>query len=428
MLSVDGEVRVPGDKSITHRALMLAAAAQGESCLRGLLSGADCQSTAGALRAVGCQVPVIPPDGRGMRIRSHGLASWRAPTDWIDCGNSGTTARLLLGLLAGRPFAATLTGDASLRSRPMRRVSQPLAEMGAEFEEVGQADRLPLVIRGGPLRPHHHRSEKASAQVKSAVLLAGLSGAVPVRVHEPIQSRDHTERLLRAQGVELRQEAEEGGSSVALTPPKGPLPPLALHVPGDFSGAAFMIALATLARSGELCIRDVGVNPTRTGLLRVLERMGAKIAVTPAEEQGGEPTADLLVQPTALTATSIGESEIPSLIDEVPVLAVMAARAEGETIVTGAAELRVKESDRIRAIVNNLRRIGVDAEELVDGLVVRGTDRPLTGRVETEGDHRIAMAFGVLGAFPENRIQIDQPTAADISFPGFWQLIRQVAG
>ena len=189
-----------------------------------------------------------------------------------------------------------------------------------------------------------------------------------------------------------------------------------------------MIAAAILAGSGELCIRNVGVNPTRTGLLRVLERMGAKIAVTAAEEQGGEPTADLLVHATALTATSIGEGEIPSLIDEVPVLAVMAARAEGETTITGAAELRVKESDRIRAIVNNLRRVGVDAEELLDGLVVRGTDRPLTGRVETEGDHRIAMAFGVLGALPGNRIEIDQPTAADISFPGFWQLLRQVSG
>lgn len=406
---------------------MLAAVAEGESRLSGLLSGEDCQSTAGALRALGCTIPVIPTGGGELRLRSGGVERWHAPAEWIDCGNSGTTARLLLGLLAGRPFPATLTGDASLRGRPMRRVSQPLAEMGAAFEELDEPDRLPLTIRGGTLRPHEHRSPKASAQVKSAVLLAGLSGSVPVRVHEPIQSRDHTERMLRWLGVELRQESRRDGSAVSLTPSDGPLPPLELHVPGDFSGAAFLVALATLASAGELHIRNVGVNPTRTGLLRVLARMGADVQVAATGEQGGEPTADLLVRPAALTGTSIGEGEIPSLIDEVPALAAMAARAEGETTITGAAELRVKESDRIRSIVNNLRVIGVEAEELPDGLVVQGTDRPLRGRVETDGDHRIAMAFGILSALPENQIEIDDPDVVDVSFPGFWELLRQLS-
>jgi 3-phosphoshikimate 1-carboxyvinyltransferase len=258
------------------------------------------------------------------------------------------------------------------------------------------------------------------------MLLAGVSGAVPVRVHEPIQSRDHTERLLRSLGVELRQEASDGGWMVALNPSTETLPPLDLQVPGDFSSAAFFIALATLASAGGLCIRGVGVNPTRTGLLPVLGRMGANVAVTSLDEHGGEPTADLLVRPAALRAANVGAAEIPSLIDEVPVLAVMAARADGDTIITGAAELRLKESDRLYTIVRNLRAIGVDAEELPDGLAVRGTGRPLVGAVETRGDHRIAMAFGVLAALPENQIEIDDAAAAGVSFPGFWELLRRV--
>ncbi|CAN5299836.1 3-phosphoshikimate 1-carboxyvinyltransferase [soil metagenome] len=425
-LSVTGELRVPGDKSITHRALMLAAAAQGESRLLGLLSGADCQSTASALRALGCDVPSIPANGGDLRVTGRGLDEWRAPAGWIDCGNSGTTARLLLGLLAGRPFPATLTGDASLRGRPMRRVSGPLAAMGARFAELGEADRLPMVIHGGVLRSHEHRSPKASAQVKSAMLLAGLSGGVAVRVQEPFQSRDHTERMLRWLGVQIDEHACGDGWTVALTPPADPLPPLDVRVPGDFSSAAFFVALATLAGVGELRIRGVGVNPTRTGLLSVLQRMGGQITLEAPGEQGGEPTADLLVGPGRLTGTRVAAAEIPSLIDEVPVLAVLAARAEGDTTITGAAELRVKESDRIQTIVQNLRALGGDAHELPDGLVVRGTDQPLRGRVQTRGDHRIAMAFGVLAAHPENQIEVDDLSAADVSFPGFWELLRRV--
>lgn len=428
-LRVSGEVTVPGDKSITHRALMLAAAARGESRLRGLLPGEDCRSTAAVLRALGCDVPDLPPGGGELRVRGAGLDSWREPAGELDCGNSGTTARLMMGLLAGRPLCATLTGDASLRGRPMRRITVPLAGMGARFREEGPEEgRLPIRVCGGGLSATEHFSPKASAQVKSALLLAGLSGGVPAVVHEPVLSRDHTERMLRGLGVEVETAEVDGGWRVALPAGVGALPPLDLAVPGDPSSAAFFAALALLADEGELCIRRVGVNPTRTGLFRVLARMGGFVELHDCRDEGGEPVADLRVRPARLIATDVGSAEIPSLIDEVPVLAALAARAEGETRITGASELRVKESDRIAVLVENLRALGVEAEELPDGMVVRGTDRPLVGEVRTAGDHRIAMAFGVLGALPRNRVRVDDRACADVSFPGFWSLLGTAAG
>lgn len=427
-LHVAGDVRVPGDKSITHRALMLAAVAEGESRLRGLLAGADCRSTAAALRALGCRVPPLPDDGREIRVVGHGPDAWHEPPGELDCGNSGTTARLLLGLLASRPFDARLTGDPSLRSRPMGRVADPLAAMGAQVRFLGPDGRLPLEVRGGTLREYHHHSPKASAQIKSAVLLAGLGAGVPVRVTEPARSRDHTERLLAGLGRAVRAEPTAQGWHVALDPDAAPLPPLDLTVPGDPSSAAFLAALATLADSGELRVRATGVNPTRAGFLGVLARMGARIGLENEHTAGGEPVADLVIRPARLRATEITPAEIPALIDEIPVLATLAARAEGETRITGADELRVKESDRIAAIVANLRVLGAEAEELPDGLVIRGTDRPLAGRVRTHGDHRIAMAFAVLGALPGSRVQIDDPACVDVSFPGFWATLDRLAG
>lgn len=428
-LRVSGEVSVPGDKSVTHRALMLAAAAHGESRLRGLLPGADCRSTAAVLRALGCDVPDLPPDGGEVRVRGAGLDAWRAPAGPLDCGNSGTTARLMMGLLAGRPLCATITGDASLRRRPMRRITDPLSRMGAAFHEAGGAEgRLPIRVCGGALAPAEHYSPQASAQVKSALLLAGLSAGVGAAVHEPIPSRDHTERMLRGLGVPVTTAEVDGGWRVVLAPHGSPLPALDVRVPGDPSSAAFFAALALLADEGELRISGVGVNPTRTGIFRVLARMGGFVEMHAARDEGGEPVADLLVRPARLSATDVGGAEIPSLIDEVPVLAVLAARAEGETRITGASELRVKESDRIAVLVENLRALGVEAEELPDGMVVRGSDRPLEGEVRTAGDHRIAMAFGVLAALPGNRIRVDDPGCADVSFPGFWSLLAAAAG
>jgi len=420
------ELRVPGDKSITHRALMLAALARGSSRLSGLLPAADTQSTAAVLRALGVRLPDIPEDGSPVAIAGHGLRPFRQPAGPLDCGNSGTTARLMLGLLAGHPLRAVLTGDDSLRGRPMRRVTEPLSRMGARFTELGEPDRLPIEVEGGPLQPIRYASPRASAQVKSALLLAGLTGGARVEVTEPVASRDHTERLLRAMGADLRLQAGADGVRITLEPPTL-LDPLDLAVPGDFSSAAFFIALGLLARTGPLRIRRVGVNPTRTGLIPVLERMGARIVLEDACDVCGEPVADVFVWPSALEATTVGAAEIPAMIDEVPVLAVLAARARGETRITGAAELRVKESDRLAALAANLRAIGAEAEELPDGLVVRGSDAPLSGRVRSFGDHRIAMAFGVLAALPDHRIEIDDPGVVAISHPAFWADVRRVA-
>jgi 3-phosphoshikimate 1-carboxyvinyltransferase len=427
-LHVQGDVRVPGDKSITHRALMFAAAARGESRLAGLLAGADCRSTAEALRSLGVAIPELPADGAPITVSSGGLAAWHAPLAPLDCGNSGTTARLMMGLVAGRPFCSTLLGDDSLQQRPMRRVLDPLERMGARVRELGRADRLPVEICGGDLSPIRHRSHHASAQVKSAVLLAGLSGGVRVSIHEPHLSRDHTERLLAGMGVDVHGHAEEGGWTVELDPPDRPLPALDLHVPGDPSSAAFLVALVLLADRGELRIRDVCVNCSRTGFFRVLARMGGFVELHDERSMGGERVADLIVNPATLVGTSVAGDEVPSLIDEIPMLAVLATRAEGETRIVGAEELRAKESDRIRVIVENLRAIGADAEELADGLVVVGSDRPLAGRVRVHGDHRIALSFGVLARVPGHRIEIDHPEVVSISFPGFWSLLDALTG
>ena len=425
---IEAEFSVPGDKSLTHRALMFAAAATGESRLRGLLAGEDCRSTAAVLRALGAEVPDPPASGEEIVVTSRGIHSWRAPTEVLDCGNSGTTVRLMMGLLAGRPFCATLTGDESLRARPMRRITEPLGNMGARARELGEPDRLPIELCGGPLQPIAHRSPRSSAQIKSAVLLAGLSGSVPVSVWEPIRSRDHTERILQSIGVPLVEEAREGGWFVASEPLPGPVPPLDVEVPGDPSSAAFLVALAALATSGTLRVRNVALNPTRTGFFDAVRRMGVEVRVEGERVSGGEPIGDLVVRPVSLRAISVEAAEVPAMIDEIPILACLAARAEGETRITGAEELRAKESDRIRALVENLRAIGAEAEELPDGLVVRGSDRPLRGSVHALHDHRIAMSFGVLGALPGNAITIDTPRVVEVSFPGFWETLERATG
>ena len=427
-LHIHGDVTVPGDKSITHRALMLAAAAEGASRLSGLLPGEDCRSTAAVLRALGCDVPAPPADASEIVVHGRGLQGWSAPAAPLDCGNSGTTVRLMMGLLASRPFACTLTGDASLRGRPMRRITAPLAEMGARFRELGDPDRLPIEVAGGELRGIDYVSPKASAQIKSAVLLAGAGARVPVSVTEPALSRDHTERMLSSLGAPLRTEETPGGPRVVLSSWDAPLRGFELRVPGDPSSAAFLAALALLADAGELRIRGVCANPTRTGFFSIVRRMMGLVAWERGRSEGGEPVSDLVVRPSRLRGVEIEAREIPAAIDEVPVLAALAARAEGETRITGAGELRVKESDRISSLVNALRAIGSEAEELEDGLVVRGSDRPLRGRVVTHGDHRIAMAFGVLAALPGNEIEIDDRGCAAVSYPGFWEVIRELAG
>lgn len=415
---VGGVVRPPGDKSISHRVLMLAALARGQSELSGLLTGDDVKSSARVLRQLGVDVNTIR-DGATVRVTGKRLTPHAAR---LHCGNSGTTARLILGILAGQAFAATLTGDASLRRRPMRRVTEPLKEMGADIEERG--DGLPLTIRGGRLRGLTYTSPVASAQVKSALLFAGLTGKVPVTIREPYRSRDHTERLLAHLGLGIH---ERHGAIVYEPSSHSNVPTFQLSVPGDASSGAFLVAAAMLAGSGELLIENVGVNPTRTGYLVVLERMGAHVERVNLRDEGGEPVADLVVRPaTQLEGTEVTAAEIPRLVDEVPVLAVLASRARGTTVFREVGELRVKESNRLELIAANLRGVGARAEVHRNDLHVDGTSVPPRGWVETASDHRLAMAFAVLGTLPGADVKLSEKKSVAISYPAFFQDLRRI--
>jgi 3-phosphoshikimate 1-carboxyvinyltransferase len=418
-MRVGGTVRVPGDKSITHRVLLLSVLSPGVSHIGGALSSLDARSTARVLRQLGGE---ISPLRERSVVRVHGRRRLRRPETVLDCGNSGTTTRLLLGLLAGHPFAATLTGDASLRKRPMRRVTGPLSEMGARFVERA-GDGLPLTVRGGPLRALRYAMPVSSAQIKSSLLLAGVAGGVEVAVSEPHgPSRDHTERLLRAFGYEV---AERDGW-IAFRP-TGRLEPFEVQVPGDPSSAAFLVGAAVLAEGGELRVASVGVNPTRTGFLSVLRRMGAEVTVEEPMTHLGEPVGDLRVGPAQLRGTEVAAGEIPGLIDEIPLLAVLASRADGTTVFRQVGELRVKESDRLGLIAENLRAVGAEAEVQGDDLFVRGGSAMPRGPVRTAGDHRLAMAFAVLGTIRGARLKVDNMACADVSYPGFPQALRDIA-
>ncbi|MGD2215720.1 MAG: 3-phosphoshikimate 1-carboxyvinyltransferase [Gemmatimonadales bacterium] len=419
-------IRVPGDKSISHRALIMAALAEGNSQIRGLARGADLRATRAALEALGA--PAIGPGEGGEPIEISGPIELRSPGSVIDCGNSGTTARLLMGLIAGSPVRATLDGDESLRRRPMGRVVAPLRRAGAVARELEGPGHLPIEIEGRRLDRIEHESEVASAQVKSALLLAGLASRVAVTVIEPGASRDHTERLLRAMGAHIEWEPWDRGMRVSLDPPLGPLKPIDMTVPGDFSSAAFWLGLAVLGGCGaELRVEGVGLNPGRTGFLRVLEAMGAGFDVVTTHEEMGEPVGEVVAHPSALRGVEIPPEWVPSLIDEIPVLAIVASRAVGQTILRGARELRVKESDRIAALHANLVALGISSTELPDGLEIEGGERAVSGAVEARGDHRIAMAFGVLGAVPGNSIAVDDRASALVSYPGFWEQLAQLA-
>ena len=414
-MNVGGIVHVPGDKSISHRALILAALGQGTSHIGEILQSADIESTARVLRALGAAIPPLSPQ---LEITGRGRRGLTAPTVDLDCGNSGTTVRLMAGVVAGHPFAARFTGDASLSRRPMQRVASPLEAMGARVT-FDAGDGLPMTVHGAALRALRWESETASAQVKSAALLAGLVAGVPIVVREPARSRDHTERMLRAMGAEV----DVVGEVVRLEPVEH-LEPLTMRVPGDPSAAAFMAALAVLATRGAITIPDVCVNPTRTGFFRALQRMGAHIDFHVGAPQGGEEIGTLFARPSTLRAAEFGAADVPAMIDELPLLACVAARVPGTTVIRGAGELRVKESDRIAAVVANLRAIGVNAEEFPDGLRVTGGAAPLKGPVRTYGDHRIAMAFGVLGALPGSAIAIDDLGCVAVSYPAFWDDLR----
>ena len=419
-MRVAGTVRAPGDKSITHRTLLLGALARGVSHVGGALTSLDARSSARVLRQLGAE---IAPLREGDIVRIRGKGRFRAPEATLNCGNSGTTTRLLLGLLSGHRFRATLTGDASLRRRPMRRVTVPLTQMGARFDER-EGDGLPLTVRGGILRPLRYAMPVSSAQIKSALLLAGMVGEVPVDLREPTgRSRDHTERMLRAFGYGV--EDRDGWIEFR---PGGRIEPFDLQVPGDPSSAAFLVGAAILAETGELCIAGVGVNPTRTGFLQVLERMGASVRMEAGDISFGEPVADLIAGPAGLRGTEVTAGEIPGLIDEIPMLAVLASRAAGMTVFREVGELRVKESDRLGLIAGNIRAVGGRAEVRGDDLHVEGVETPPRGRVRTAGDHRIAMAFAVLGTLAGAKVSVDDIACAAVSFPGFPETLRRIRG
>ena len=410
-------VSVPGDKSLSHRALMFAALGTGESVLRGVLPSADVRSTAGVLAALGVEMPTSWSASDTLRVIGRGRRGLMTPTHDLDCGNSGTTTRLMAGVVAGHAMRATFTGDASLSRRPMRRIARPLTQMGASFSFASD-DGLPMTVQGGDLGDIAWVSPTASAQVKSAILLAALVSGRSARVQESIRSRDHTERMLAALGAPIIVTDD-----TVLLNPVDQLAPLDFEVPGDPSSALFLIASAVL-RGQPLVIVNVGINDTRSGAFDVLQRMGVTLSFANERMVGGEPVADIHVTPCrGLRGVTIGGAEIPALIDEIPILACLAACAEGETRITDATELRVKESDRTTAVVSNLRAIGADADELPDGMVIRGGSGDLVGAIVTHADHRIAMAFGVLGALPGNDVQVDDDACVDVSFPGFWELL-----
>jgi 3-phosphoshikimate 1-carboxyvinyltransferase len=422
-----GRIRVPGDKSISHRAAMFAALAEGESRIAGFLPSGDCLATLGCLRALGVEITPSPylGEGRGggqattLTVHGRGLRGLQKPDGPLNCVRSGTTMRLLAGILAGQKFDCTLTGDPQLLARPMRRITEPLRAMGAEIEDTDGC--APLTIRGQKLHGHDHTLAVASAQVKSALLLAGLYADGPTVVRQPGPARDHTERMLIAMGAKIAI----AGLNVTLTPVDA-LAPNSLTVPGDISSAAFLLVAAALIEGSEVTIEGVGVNPTRTGLLDVLREMGARVAIQNAREQGGEPVADVTVRASPLRGVQVGGSAVVCMIDEFPLLAVAATQGSGTTVVRDAAELRVKETDRIAVIIEGLRAMGARIEPRPDGFIVEGPT-PLHGAsVDSGGDHRLAMALAVAGMIAEGETVVEHAECISDSFPGFATLMRKL--
>ena len=424
---LSGRVRVPGDKSISHRSLMLSALAVGESSVEGLLEGEDVLATAAAMRAMGADI-ARGADGR-WTIHGVGVGGLLQPSSALDMGNSGTSTRLLMGLVASHPITVNFTGDASLSKRPMNRVIEPLSQMGAEFT-ASPGGRLPLMLRGiCPAVPIDYRLPVASAQVKSAILLAGLNTPGLTRVIEPIPTRDHSERMLKGFGAELSVELEADGARIIAIRGEAELKPQHIIVPGDPSSAAFPVVAALLVPGSDVVIENVGLNPTRAGVFEVLRQMGGQIDYLDEREVGGEPVADLRVRGSALRGIEVSPDIVPSMVDEFPILFVAAALAEGRTVTRGLEELRVKESDRIAVMATGLRAIGARVEETEDGLIIDGTDGdklPGGATIAARLDHRIAMSFAVAGLVSREPVTIDDMAPVATSFPIFADLMRSL--
>lgn len=419
---LQGRIQIPGDKSISHRALMLGALAQGETIIRGLLLGEDPRSTASCFRAMGAEISEL--NTQEVRVQGIGLGNLLEPADVLNAGNSGTTLRLMLGILASHSDRFfTVTGDGSLRSRPMSRVVKPLQQMGAEIWGRKGDSLAPLAVKGQALRPIHYHSPISSAQVKSCILLAGLMTDGQTTVTEPAISRDHSERMLRAFGADLTVDLD--AKSVTITG-GAQLQGQTVVVPGDISSAAFWLVAGAIVPGSDLTIENVGVNPTRTGVLEALAEMGADITLENEREVAGEPVADLRVRHSKLKACRIAGDLIPRLIDEIPILAVAAAFAEGTTVIQDAAELRVKESDRITVMATQLNAMGARVTELSDGMEITG-GHPLTGaEVDSHTDHRIAMSLAIAALNAKGTTTIHRAEAAAISYPDFTATLQRI--
>ncbi|MCD6290499.1 MAG: 3-phosphoshikimate 1-carboxyvinyltransferase [Anaerolineae bacterium] len=418
---LQGHLRIPGDKSISNRFVILTALAEGESHARGWLASDDTLTSLRCMAALGAEVERPAEDE--VIVWGRGLRSLQEPSDVLHCASSGTTMRLLAGLTAGQPFLTILTGSEQLRRRPMGRIAIPLRQMGTTIMGRENDTLPPLAIRGGHLSGIDYQMPIASAQVKSAILLAGLFADGPTTVHEPAPSRDHTERMVQAMGGFIARE----GLDVRITPPTSPLSPIDLDVPGDISSAAFLIAAALLIPGSDVTLEGVGVNPTRAGFLDALTMMGCHVERVNERSSGGEPIADLHIRAAeTLKATTLGGELVPRMIDEFPILAVLATQAEGETVVRDAAELRVKESDRVATIVEELRKLGAHIDPADDGFVVEGPTKLQGATVDAHGDHRLAMALAIAGLIAEGETVVDGAECVDKSFPQFPQMLAQL--
>lgn len=425
MGALKGEVQIPGDKSISHRAVMLGSIARGTTEISHFLSGADCLSTIHCFQKMGIE---IEQSKDLVLVHGRGLRGLKAPRGILDTGNSGTTTRLICGILSGQDFSSVLSGDDSLNSRPMKRIMDPLNQMGARITSIQDNNCAPLRIEPGTLHGIRYVSPVASAQVKSSVLLAGLYADSPVSVTEPVLSRNHTELMLGSFGADISSELHADGSATASVSPCAELYGQKIQVPGDISSAAYFIAAGLLVPGSRLLVKNVGINPTRAGFLEICRKMGADISYLNRQSQGGEETADLLVTPKPLTGTVIEGAVIPSLIDEIPILAVMAAFAEGTTVIRDAAELKVKETNRIQTVTENLLAMGAEIIPTEDGMIIHGTGALKGTQIQSHLDHRIAMAFSVAALAAEGTTTILDGQCVDVSYPGFFAQLMDLSG
>lgn len=425
MGALKGEVQIPGDKSISHRAVMLGSIARGTTEISHFLNGADCLSTIHCFQKMGIE---IEQSKDLVLVHGRGLRGLKAPRGILDTGNSGTTTRLICGILSGQDFSSVLSGDDSLNSRPMKRIMDPLNQMGARITSIQDNNCAPLRIEPGTLHGIRYVSPVASAQVKSSVLLAGLYADSPVSVTEPVLSRNHTELMLGSFGADISSELHADGSATASVSPCAELYGQKIQVPGDISSAAYFIAAGLLVPGSRLLVKNVGINPTRAGFLEVCRKMGADIGYLNRQSQGGEETADLLVTPKPLTGTVIEGAVIPSLIDEIPILAVMAAFAEGTTVIRDAAELKVKETNRIQTVTENLLAMGAEIIPTEDGMIIHGTGALKGTQIQSHLDHRIAMAFSVAALAAEGTTTILDSQCVDVSYPGFFAQLMNLSG